>query len=101
MRILPGRARVHQFYGVAHFGCPGNTAAAVSKCMTNRRFSPLLSDALSLLYGYSIVESDGVLPFGELSHGSRGLRDDLASTLGMEDDLVLLGFVQSLSHEET
>ena len=49
------------------------------------------------LYGYSIVENGGVLPFGELSHGARGLRDDLASILGMDDDLVLLGFVRLLA----
>jgi hypothetical protein len=49
------------------------------------------------LYGYSIVESGGVLPFGELSHGARGLRDDLASMIGMDDDLVLLGFVRLLA----
>lgn len=49
------------------------------------------------LYGYSIVESGGVLPFGELSHGARGLRDDLASMIGMDDDRVLLGFVRLLA----
>ena len=49
------------------------------------------------LYGYSIVESGGVLPFGELSHGPRGLRDDLASMIGMDDDLVLLDFVRLLA----
>jgi hypothetical protein len=48
------------------------------------------------LYGYSIVESGGVLPFGELSHGAGGLRGDLASMIGMDDDLVLLGFVRLL-----
>jgi hypothetical protein len=48
-------------------------------------------------YGYSIVESGGALPFGELSHGARGLRDDLASMIGMEEDLVLLGFVRLLA----
>jgi hypothetical protein len=38
------------------------------------------------LYAYSIVEGGGVLPFGELSHGARGLHDDLASMLGVDDD---------------
>lgn len=50
-----------------------------------------------LPYGYSIVESGGVLPFGERSHGARGRRDDLASMLGIDDDLVLLGFVRLLA----
>jgi hypothetical protein len=49
------------------------------------------------LYGYAIVETGGVLPFGELSHGARGLRDNLASMLGIDDDLVLLGFVRLLA----
>lgn len=49
------------------------------------------------LYGYSIVESGGELPFGELSHGARGLREDLASMLGIEDELLLLGFVRLLT----
>ena len=48
------------------------------------------------LYAYSIVESGGVLPFGELSHGARGLRDDLASMIGVNDDVVLLGVVRLL-----
>ena len=52
------------------------------------------------LYGYSIVESGGVLPFGELSHGTRGLRDDLAAMLGVDDDLVLLGFVRLLAKKK-
>src|ERR1035438_3766482 len=49
------------------------------------------------LYGYSIVETGGTLPFGELSHGARGLRDDLASVIGMDDDLVPLGFLRLLA----
>jgi hypothetical protein len=52
------------------------------------------------LYGYSIVESGGVLPFGELSHGTRGLRDDLVAMLGVDDDLVLLGFVRLLAKKK-
>lgn len=47
------------------------------------------------LYGYSIVEAGGTLPFGELSHGSRGLRDDLAAMLGIDDERALLGFVRA------
>jgi hypothetical protein len=49
------------------------------------------------LYGYSIVECGGALPFGELSHGLRGFWDDLASMIGIEDHLVLLGFVRLLA----
>lgn len=49
------------------------------------------------LYGYSIVEGGGVLPFGELSHGACGLRDDLASIIGIDDDLTLLDFVRALA----
>ena len=54
------------------------------------------------LYGYSIVESGGTLPFGELSHGAHGLRDDLASMIGVinipdDNNQVLLGFVRLLA----
>jgi hypothetical protein len=49
------------------------------------------------LYGYSIVEGGGDLPFGELSHGVPGLRDDLASILGVKNDQVLIGFVRLLT----
>ena len=52
------------------------------------------------LYGYSILESGGLLPFGELSHGTRGLRDDLAAMLGIENHLVLLGFVRLLAKKK-
>ncbi len=52
------------------------------------------------LYGYSIFEGGGALPFGELSHGSRGLRDDLAAMLGIDDDRALLGFVRLLALKE-
>ncbi len=52
------------------------------------------------LYGYSMVESGGALPFGELSHGPRGLRDDLASMLGIDDEVVLLGFVRLLAKKK-
>jgi hypothetical protein len=48
------------------------------------------------LYGYSLVECGGILPFGELSHGTQGLRDDLAAMLGIEDDRPLLAFVRLL-----
>jgi hypothetical protein len=49
------------------------------------------------LYGYSIVEGGGDLPFGELSHGLPGLRDDLALMLCVENDRILLGFVRLLA----
>ena len=49
------------------------------------------------LYGYSIVENGGAPPFGELSHGAAGLRDDLATLIGVRDDRVLLDFVRLLA----
>jgi hypothetical protein len=49
------------------------------------------------LYGYSIAEAGGGLPFGELQHGSQGLRDDLASLLGIDDDHTLFDFVLLLA----
>ena len=52
------------------------------------------------LYGYSTVEGGGDLPFGELSHGVPGLRDDLASVLGVETDKILIGFVRLLASKK-
>lgn len=49
------------------------------------------------LYGYSLVEGGGTLPFDELAHGPRGLRDDLADLLGTNDDHALLSFVRALT----
>ena len=49
------------------------------------------------LYGYSIVEAGGTMPFGELAHGGQGLRDDLASLLGIYDDQKLVAFVRLLA----
>jgi hypothetical protein len=49
------------------------------------------------LYGYSLAEGGGILPFGELSHGTRGLRDDLAAMLGLEDERALVAFIRLLA----
>jgi len=49
------------------------------------------------LYGFSLVEKGGTLPFGELAHGAKGLREDLADLIGFSDDRVLGRFVKLLS----
>ena len=49
------------------------------------------------LYGYSLVEGGSAPPFGGLSHGFLGWRDDLADLLGTNDDDVLLGFLRALT----
>lgn len=49
------------------------------------------------LYGYSLVEQGEVPPFGELSHGAKGLREDLADLIGFEEEHILGGFVRLLS----
>ena len=40
------------------------------------------------LYGYSYFEQHGKLPFGELSHGREGIREDLADLFGIRIDKV-------------
>jgi hypothetical protein len=40
------------------------------------------------LYGYSFFERHGKLPFGELSHGGNGIREDLAELFGIRTDMV-------------
>jgi hypothetical protein len=59
-------------------------------------FTPKQSQAIFTLVGRSRRDSRA---FGELSHGARGLRDDLASMIGMDDDRVLPGFVRLLAIE--
>ena len=49
------------------------------------------------LYGYSLVEGGSAPPFGELAHGFRGWRDDLADLLGTNDENALLGFLRALT----
>jgi hypothetical protein len=72
------------------------------------RLRLILSDTSSLLffiercvipylYGYSLVEKGGALPFGELAHGAKGLRDDLADLIGFDDDRTLYRFVRLLT----
>ena len=40
------------------------------------------------LYGYSFFERHGRLPFGELAHGGKGIREDLAELFGIRTDMV-------------
>ena len=49
------------------------------------------------LYGYSLVERGGTLPFGELAHGTKGLREDLADLVGFTDERILDQFVRLIS----
>jgi hypothetical protein len=45
------------------------------------------------LYGHSYYEKHGELPFGELSHGSKGIIEDLADVFGV-DKVMVAGFVK-------
>ncbi|PYP90132.1 MAG: hypothetical protein DMG65_12290 [Candidatus Angelobacter sp. Gp1-AA117] len=44
------------------------------------------------LYGHSFFEEHGRMPFGELSHGKKGVIEDLAELFGV-DERIVLGFV--------
>jgi hypothetical protein len=46
------------------------------------------------LYGYSYFERHKSLPFGELQHGISGLREDLASLFGVDDERSISSFVR-------
>jgi hypothetical protein len=41
------------------------------------------------LYGFSYHEKYGELPFGELAHGSRGLRQDFAELFGVKESVAI------------
>lgn len=49
------------------------------------------------LYGYSLVEKGGALPFGELAHGTKGLREDLADLVGFREERILDQFIKLIS----
>jgi hypothetical protein len=46
------------------------------------------------LYGYSYRTQHGVSPFGELEHGSAGIRQDLMPLFGVDREAAVLGFVE-------
>jgi len=46
------------------------------------------------LYGYSYVEKNGIPPFGELSHGELGIREDFASLFGVTNPRRVREFVR-------
>jgi len=60
--------------------------------------SPLLSFVekcvIPTLYGHAYFERHGVLPFGELKHGSDGIRQDLAALFGVTDEGAGMEFVR-------
>ena len=49
------------------------------------------------LYGYSYFEMRGTLPFGELKHGAAGIRQDFASIFGIDQEVLVDGFVRLAS----
>lgn len=60
--------------------------------------SPLLSFVekcvIPTLYGQSYFERHGILPFGELKHGSDGIREDLAALFGVDDEDAAIEFAK-------
>jgi hypothetical protein len=52
---------------------------------------------IPFLYGFSYREKHGVLPFGELDHGSKGLRHDFAELFGLENHDAVTGMVECAS----
>jgi hypothetical protein len=46
------------------------------------------------LYGRSYYEMHGTMPFGELDHGAKGLRQDLAALFGTSDHRAVHAFVR-------
>ncbi|HPM38249.1 MAG TPA: SEC-C domain-containing protein [candidate division Zixibacteria bacterium] len=52
------------------------------------------------LYAYSYVEQRGEMPFGEWSHGLRGILDFYRSEFSTEDDLIVLGLLRILADDD-
>lgn len=49
------------------------------------------------LYGFSFREKHGVLPFGELTHGLRGILDEYHHIFGLSDDKACLEMIRLAS----
>jgi hypothetical protein len=84
---------VHRFTdGTLCLGSPTSLRLRISD------HSPLLSYlekcVIPTLYGHSYFERHGVLPFGELSHGMDGIREDLASLFGVDNEEAAVDFVR-------
>ncbi len=64
-------------------GSPLRQQLAVARSPTLPGF--VKSCVIPYLYGFSYQEKHGELPFGELDHGMKGIRQDLAELFGVED----------------
>lgn len=64
-------------------GSPVRQQLALSKSPTLPGF--IRSCVIPYLYGFSYREKHGELPFGELDHGMKGIRNDLADLFGVQD----------------
>jgi len=53
--------------------------------------------AIPFLYGFSFREKHGQLPFGELDHGLKGIRQDFAEVFGVKDHQAAVQMVQLAS----
>ena len=49
---------------------------------------------IPFLYGFSFREKHGQLPFGELDHGMKGIRQDFAEVFGVKDHQAAVQMVQ-------
>ena len=66
-------------------GSPARQQLELKKCPTLPGF--VNSCVIPYLYGFSYREKYGSLPFGELDHGMKGLRSDLAGLFGISDEV--------------
>lgn len=73
-------------------GSPTRQKLALSKNATLPGF--FKSCVIPYLYGFSFRERHGFLPFGELKHGTRGLRDDFAKIFKIKDENAAMQMVK-------
>lgn len=64
-------------------GSPVRQHLALAKSPTLMGF--VKSCIIPFLYGYSYLKKHGSLPFGELDHGMKGIRNDFAELFGVKD----------------
>jgi len=78
--------------------CLGALVEVYMRFKEDPRLVPFVQTLLfEYLYGYSYRERYGKLPFGELSHGSKGIKEYYQSLFDTSDDKVILSFLKILA----
>ncbi len=78
--------------------CLGAPVEVVRRFRAEPRLLPFVDTlVVQYLYGYAHLERYGELPFGELSHGSQGIREHYQDKLATQDVQVIMALLKILA----